>query len=192
MTYHQEEQNTQVGDRAAQLEAVLFLKGDQVEIEELAELLGCSSEEVDQALEGLQRRLSERSSGLSLIRSGSAALLATDPGLGSLIQQALRYEQQKELGRAGRETLAIILHYHPIDRQDIDYIRGVNSASILRTLAARGLVEKKVNAGGLAAVYYPSTDLLAHLGVNRVQELPEFEVLKERIGSLLAAKDSRE
>jgi segregation and condensation protein B len=87
----------------------------------------------------------------------------------------------KEIGKAGLETLAIILYNGPISRREVDYIRGVNSTFILRNLCVRGLVEREPDLKDQRILRYKSSlSLLAHLGIKSVEELPEFEMLKNK------------
>lgn len=180
-----EEPELNLKDQA--VEAILFLKGEAVSLDELSAVLETDREVIEQSLQALEERLKFRG-GLALIRSGDTALLSTNPELGSLIEKVLRYELQKDIGKAGREALAIVLYYHPIAKREIDHIRGVNSASILRTLAIRGLIEKQSSKTGLSVYYSPTVDLLAHLGVGRPEELPEYETTQARMKKLFAEK----
>jgi len=86
------------------------------------------------------------------------------------------------LGKAGLETLSIILYKAPITRVEIDYLRGVNSNFILRNLLIRGFIEKVVNPGDQRSyLYKPSLDLLSFLGVSKVEDLPEYVSIQEEI-----------
>ena len=178
--------NEQTTDK--KIEAILYLKGEAVAIEDLARILEVSDHEIQESLSVLESRL-RQTSGLALIRDHNSVLLASAPELSQLIEQVMRYELQKDIGKAGRETLAIILYYHPIAKRDIDYIRGVNSATILRSLAIRGLIEKRVADNGVAVYYQPTVDLLAHLGVSNAKQLPEFEEHKTQIEKLFTVPE---
>ena len=80
------------------------------------------------------------------------------------------------------ETLSIILYQGPISRSDIDYIRGVNSQFILRNLLIRGLIERIDNPNDARSFLYKvSINLLANLGINKIEELPEYEQVKKDI-----------
>ena len=75
-----------------------------------------------------------------------------------------------EIGKAGLETLAIVLYNGPVSRREIDYIRGVNSSFILRNLCVRGLVEREADSKDQKIFKYRSSlNLLAHLGIKRLK-----------------------
>ena len=53
------------------------------------------------------------------------------------IREAYRRELGREIGDAGLEVLSIVLYRGPSTRSEIDYIRGVNTSSTIRTLLSR-------------------------------------------------------
>lgn len=165
------------------LEAILFYKNEPVEIKKLAGFLGVSVEEVREGLNNLQNSLQGR--GVCLILTDGEASLATAPQMSTLIEQIAKDEMSKEIGKAGLETLAIILYNNGATRKDIDYIRGVNSTFILRNLSIRGLIDKIENPKDTRSfLYKPSINLLAHMGMTKIEDLPQFAEFKDKINDL--------
>ena len=157
----------------SQIEAILFWKSEPLSMTKLSQVLGKSEPEVKAALEQLETNLKDR--GIVLIRKDDEVMLGSVPEASLLIEQLTREELSKDLGRAGLETLSIILYKGPISRADIDYIRGVNSSFILRNLQIRDLVEKINNPQDARSfLYRPTFDLLQHLGVAKIEDLPEY------------------
>jgi len=165
-------------DLPSQIEAVLFFKGEPVSFLKLSQLLKTDKEKIREALLVLEQNLKER--GLVLIINNESVMLGTSPEAGSIIEEITKEELHKDLGKAGIETLAIILYKAPVSKKEIDYIRGVNSSFIIRNLLIRGLVERKELKGERGYSYEPTTDLFAFMGLTKKEDLPEFnEVLKE-------------
>ena len=108
------------------------------------------------------------------MRNGDEATLGTVPEMGALIESLLKEELVKDLGKAGLETLAIVLYRSPITRTEINYIRGVNSNYILRNLLVRGLIEKDEHSTARSTMYKPTFELLSYMGVSKVEDLPEY------------------
>ncbi len=80
----------------------------------------------------------------------------------------------------------------PVARAEIDYVRGVNCSFILRNLQIRGLVEKIKNPkNSRAYVYQVTPDLLKHLGITSVSELPKYNEMKDELNKL-EARDKEE
>jgi segregation and condensation protein B len=86
--------------------------------------------------------------------------------------QHQKEEIRHDIGKAGAETLAIILYREPVTRAEIDRIRGVNSSFILRNLMVRGLIERKARRG--SQVYCITPQMLQHLGVSQKYDLPRY------------------
>ena len=103
----------------------------------------------------------------------------------------MKSEFNEELSRAAVETAAIIAYQGPLTRVDIEYVRGVNSSFILRSLMMRGLIERVENPKDARSYLYRiSFDFLKHLGVVRIEELPQYEELhKEKMGGLEEIKE---
>ena len=164
----------------SQIEAILFFKGEPMAIKKLAEILAVREETINEALVQLEEKLVGR--GLTLIKNDGEIMLGTAKEASDLIETMKKEELSRDLGKAGVETLSIILYQGPISRPDIDYIRGVNSSFILRNLMVRGLVERDQNPNDSRGfLYKPTFELLSYLGVSSVGELPEFETMKEKI-----------
>ncbi len=163
---------------SSQIEAVLFFKAEPMTTKKLAAALKVKESEIAAALSELENTLVNR--GISLIRNGEEVELRTSPSVSALIETLTKEELSRDLGKAGLETIAVILYKGSAKRSEIDYIRGVNSSFILRNLLIRGLIEREVD-GGRGFLYKPTTDLLAHLGVAKLEELPEFDKVKEAL-----------
>lgn len=164
-----------IQELSAAAEALLFTEGGSMTRKKLMNLLNCSEEEFKGALATLKERLQ---GGLTLIETDSEISLAIAPKTSETVREALKRELSRDIGDAGLEVLAIILYCGPSTRARIDYIRGVNTASTLRTLIARGLLEREGNPDDAREyLYKPTVELLAHLGVSNVKELPEYDTI---------------
>jgi segregation and condensation protein B len=169
-------------DISCKIEALLFWKAEPVSVKKLASLLKVDASLIKSGLDKLEHDLSNR--GLSLVRNDDEVMIGTNKELSSLIEEITKEEISRDLGKAGLETLSIILYQGPISRADIDYIRGVNSQFILRNLLVRGLVERIDNtADARVFLYKPSLALLSHLGVTKIEDLPEYNQTRQEIES---------
>ena len=165
---------------SAQLEALLFWKAEPVSLKKLATLLNADIDALKTGLQELENTLKGR--GLTLVRTEDEVMLGTAKELSPLIEQLTKDELSRDLGKAGLETLSIILYQGPISRADVDYIRGVNSQFIVRNLLIRGLIERVDNPKDARSFLYKTTlDLLAHLGISKIEELPEYEQVRKDI-----------
>lgn len=163
----------------AKIEALLFFKTDPVSYKDLAKILVVSEEEISNGLSLLEERLSGR--GICLLRKDESVMLGTSSEMSATIEALIKEELDRDLGKAGLETMAIVLYRGPILKSEIDYIRGVNSGFILRNLLVRGLVEKEQNPSGRGFVYRPTFELMQHLGVAEIKNLPDFDEINQAL-----------
>lgn len=167
------------------LEALLFYRGEPESRERLASLLSVTLEELDEAVHLLAASLGQR--GIRLLIVDDQLELVTAPETNEAITRARKEEVVRELGKAGAETLAIVLYRGPITRTDIEFIRGVNCSFILRNLMIRGLIERIPNKEQARSVVYRATpETLQHLGITSIDALPEYAHIREQVAAFEA------
>lgn len=167
---------------SSKIEAILFWKGEPIAIKKLSTIFNCSAEEIKDGLNKLESNLATR--GLVLLRKDEEVELGTNKEMSELIQNLTKEELNRDLGKAGLETLSIVIYKSPISRSEIDYIRGVNSSFILRNLMVRGLVERVTNPKDQRAfLYKPTFELLTYLGIAKIEDMPEYAKTIEELKS---------
>jgi segregation and condensation protein B len=161
------------------IEGLLFYKSAPQKKRVIMKLFAVSEADLDEALTILKERL--KNGAIRLIDSGEEVQLAAAPELSPIIEALRKNELKSDIGRAGAETLAIILYQGPVTRTDIDRIRGVNSSFILRNLMIRGLVSREHNTKLGRYEFKPSTTLLSHLGITSKESLPDFARINDAL-----------
>ncbi len=173
------------------IESLLFYKNEPTKIRELVGILKVGESEILEALAELRESLSSR--GVRLMEKDDEVMLGTAPEFGEMIEALIKEDLNKDLGKAGLETLAIVLYLGPISKSRIDYIRGVNSGFILRNLMVRGLVERISNPQDQRSfLYKPTFELFSHLGITNITELPYYENVKAEIESFEDQKNNED
>jgi len=160
-----------------QIEGVLFYKGNPIKKQALAKMFSVTLEEIEQSLTTLNERLTNGA--ISLVSTETEVTLATKPEYDEIIEQIRKDEMKRDIGKAGAETLAIILYRGPISRVEIDRIRGVNSSYIVRNLEVRGLVER--NTDDKQIKFAITTELLRHLGISNKTELKDYGAIMDAL-----------
>ncbi|PIQ91554.1 MAG: SMC-Scp complex subunit ScpB [Parcubacteria group bacterium CG11_big_fil_rev_8_21_14_0_20_39_22] len=164
----------------ALLESILFFKGEPISVDELASLTESKKQDVLDAIVLLEKNLEGR--GVKLLREGQEFELRTDPEATEVIENLIKKERSRDLGKAGLETMAIILYEGPVSRKKIDYIRGVNSSFIIRNLLIRGLITRIPHPDDKRSFAYKETpEFIAHLGITEKSDLPNFEKIREEL-----------
>ena len=168
---------------ASHLITYLFAKGEPVKHTELARFFDLDESSLASALKESAHHL--ENTGLALIDDGKEVEMRTALSGAALVEKIRKDEFSKDVGRAGLETLAIILYKGASSRSEIDFVRGVNSTYILRSLMMRGLVRRVPHPSDERSFRYePTTELLAHLGVERAQDIPAYAEIQKRIEAI--------
>ncbi|USN87904.1 MAG: SMC-Scp complex subunit ScpB [Candidatus Nomurabacteria bacterium] len=161
------------------IEGFLFYKSAPQKKRTVMKIFDISEEDFTTAMMTLHERL--KSGATRVIETDHDIQLVTAPELAPVIEELRKNEMKNDIGKAGAETLAIILYQSPVSRGEIDRIRGVNSSFILRNLLIRGLIEKEKDVKSNQTKFVISPALLAELGVTRKQELPDFAQIADTL-----------
>ena len=172
---------------SAQLEAVLFAAGEPLAKKKLAVLLGATPDQLEVALGMLRKELHGR--GITLVEVKDEVELRTAADATPLMKKLREGGLSRDLGKAGLEALAVVLYRKDgATRSEIDWIRGVNSSAIVRSLLLRGLVERVEDPADRRKLRYrATTETLAHLGIGTLSELPRYEELAHEAAGAIAA-----
>lgn len=150
-------------------------------------MLEVSVGDIKTAINKLQEFYKDR--GLVVITTDEEVSLGTHPDTSALIEKIRKEELSRDLGRAGLETLAIILYKGPISRREIDFIRGVNSSFIIRNLLIRGLIERAETLVGERSYSYKATlELLRYLGISKKEDLPQYKEAFKKMEEFVASQ----
>jgi segregation and condensation protein B len=162
------------------IEAILFWKGEPISRKKLSDILNAGQSQINEAIEKLKENLKDR--GVVLQEIENDIVLGTAPEVSKLIEDLQKEELNRDLSKASLETLSIILYKNGASRAEIDFVRGVNSSFTLRALSVRGLVEKTIDKDDSRRyIYKPSFDLLSFMGMQSVEELPDFAEISDSI-----------
>jgi len=164
----------------ASLEALLFIHGEPLSYKKIGTVLGIAPDEFAAFIADYQRGLAASSRGLQLIADGEKAQLTTKPEFNAILEDFVKEEITEDLTPASLEALSIVAYLGPISRAKLEYLRGVNSIVILRSLMIRGLIERFPDPEHPSGFLYQTTfDLMKHLGLADKKSLPEFDTFQE-------------
>ncbi len=157
------------------IEALLFVAGEPVTLDQLMRTLEVERELVEEALRSLAQEYEGR--GLRIQREGDEAQMVTAPDCVVYVERFLGLQFSSKLSTAALETLAIVAFRQPITRAQVEEIRGVNCEGVLRNLVARGLVEElgRLDRAGRPIIYGTTFEFLQYFGLSDLTELPAVE-----------------
>lgn len=165
-----------INAKLAELEALLFIHGEPLTHKKIESVLEVSKSEAEQVIGELETRLAETHRGVALMKDGDKIQLITKAQFGKILEKFVKDELSEELSPASLETLAAIIYFAPISRARLEYLRGVNSSFILRSLLLRGLVERFSDPDRPNQyLYRPTFELLKHAGLSKREDMPDFE-----------------
>lgn len=179
------------------IESLLFISGAPVSESRLLKLLkaeegqlnfsGLNAESVLACLKDMQSEYGQNGRGLRLVEKDGEWQMASAPENSEIVGNLIKSEFEEDLTKASLETLAIVAYKSPISRAEIDDIRGVNSSFILRNLLIRGLIERIDNPRDARSyLYRPTFDFLKHLGLSKLDDLPNFNELNKKTDEIIA------
>jgi segregation and condensation protein B len=169
----------------ASIEAILLTAGGPVAVAALVEAVDSKeigAKEVEEILGSLAGAWDRPESGMRLEKVAGGWRCVTPPGLDSYLRTYHGISARQRLSQAALEVLAIVAHRQPVTLPEVNFIRGANSASVVRTLLERKLLRmagrKKVI--GKPFLYRTSKEFLVHFGLERPEDLPDpEEVVKD-------------
>ncbi len=163
----------------AQLEAILFVASKPLALKQFVLATGASLDEVQASISFLLEKYNKPDSGMCILETDDMFQMVSNPEAASIVEKFVQKEISSELTRAQLETLTVIAYRGPLTRPEIEQIRGVNCALILRNLMMRGLLEENAAVDDLMPSYILSLDALRVLGIQNVKDLPEYETLHD-------------
>jgi segregation and condensation protein B len=166
--------------RTRLLEAALFAAPRPLALDELTPL-DPEADEADwrRALEELKEHYDSGGHGVELVEMAGGWQVLTRSQFAETIERAAFATRPVKLSTAALEVLAIIAYRQPVGRAEIEEIRGVTSAGVLRLLQERGLIEVAGRSEGLGRplLYATTPQFLEHLGLGDLADLPRTEEL---------------
>ncbi|MDD4412854.1 MAG: SMC-Scp complex subunit ScpB [Patescibacteria group bacterium] len=167
-------------DIKQKIEALLFVSAKPLSLKQLVELSETEKETVEKAAAELIEDYKNNERGMAIIENSGKLQMVTRPELAEIVAKLIKAETSGELTRPSLEALTIIAYRGPITKFELDKIRGVNCAMILRNLLLRGLIEAKEAKEAKddqETKYLVTFDFIRFLGINAIEELPDYEKL---------------
>lgn len=174
------------GGVKAAIEAVLAVADAPVSVRELSAALIVNERAVETALDELYREYngdesdygddgpSREPRGFELRRVGGGWRLYSRADFAPWVARFVTRSQSVTLSKSAFETLAVIAYQQPVTRARVAAVRGVNADAAVRQLVHRQLVREAGKEEGTGAALYETTELLlAKLGLDSLDELPE-------------------
>ena len=153
---------------------ILFYESEPLSFTEIKTLVNANDDEIKSALLEIGEMFNSTNSSLNLLVHNDNYQIVVAGKARDLILARDNKEREGELSRAALETLCSIIYLGGATKNQIDYIRGVQSSYMLRVLVSRGLIARSGKIGR-DHIYLPTIETLRFLGINNVTDMPDYE-----------------
>ena len=163
------------------VEAVLFASETPLSPAEIARASGeLGTADVKRAIDELRVEYEREDRAFQIYPLGDGYQILTRPEFAGYLERFDSITRTNRLSRAALETLAIVAYRQPVSRLEIEEVRGVSAAGVLRNLQERALITVVGRAEGLGRplLYGTSQRFLEHFGLRSLEDLPRPENLQ--------------
>jgi segregation and condensation protein B len=168
---------------AASLEAIIYAAEEPVTVAQLASAVHAERDVVRRALWELIAFYETDARGIGIREVAGGFKFYTKPQHHEAVRRFIKSLQPAlRLSMPALETLAVIAYKQPVTVPEIQEIRGVQAAGVIKTLLERGMITTagRKEALGRPILYRTTKDFLMRFGLAGVEDLPslkEFEAL---------------
>jgi segregation and condensation protein B len=173
-----------MAELVAIVEALIFVADEPITTKLLSEVLDEDRDAIEAAVVELQKEYESRESGLQIREIAGGWQIATRTELHEEVRKFLKTRPSAKLSLASLETLAVIAYKQPVTVPEILEIRGVQSASAIKTLLEKRLIVTKGHKEtvGRPMQYGTSKEFLIQFGLKDLTELPSIEDFEDLAG----------
>lgn len=176
-------------ERLRAVAALIFSSEAPLSLDRLCQFFECGRAEMRPLLEQLEQRYPVSEGGFYLTEVAGGYQFRTDPDLSPWLSK-LNRERPFRFSAAALETLAMVAYRQPVTRGEIEYLRGVDSGGVVKTLLEKGFLRilGKKDVPGRPLMYGTSKYFLEFFGLKDLGELPtlkEFTALDPDMDSEL-------
>ena len=162
------------GSLKGRIEAILFVAGEAVRVEDLAKALNITLPELEDALTELRDEYDFAQRGFCLKRFGHQVQLATRALYSADVVRLLQPVQKQSLSQAVMETLAVVAYRQPVTKAEVEQIRGVKCDYSIHSLVTKNLITEvgRKDTLGRPILYGTTEEFLSHFGLEALEDLP--------------------
>lgn len=163
------------------LEALLFASSEPLTQTRVNLVFLDDPPQLNDLIPELQDKFSKENRPLEIQEIAGGFQIITRSEYETWVRRLLNKSGRLTLSQAALETLAIIAYKQPVNRFDIEAIRGVDCSGVLKTILERNLIKiKGRDEGPGRPLLYATTDIfLEYFGLNRIADMPKLKEIVE-------------
>ena len=167
------------------VESLLFVSDAPLTLDRLCAILEeYQRTEVSAALALVREEHAGADRGIYLVEVSGGYQLRSRPENADYIRRMIRGKAFK-FSRSALESLAVIAYRQPITRAEVEYLRGVDSGGVLKTLLEKKMIRilGKKDIPGKPLIYGTSKEFLEAFSLKDLAGLPTLKDIQELAGS---------
>ncbi|MFQ5579374.1 MAG: SMC-Scp complex subunit ScpB [Nitrospiria bacterium] len=164
------------------VEALFFVSGDTLSVDRLRDVIKCvDKKRLHAVIEALQEEYDQSNRGMRLAEVAGGYQFVTRSEMAPWIKEMEKIRTASRLSKPGLETLAIVAYKQPATRGEIEMVRGVDVAGVLKTLMERKLIKivGRKEAPGRPMMYGTTRQFLEYFGLASLSGLPTLKEFSE-------------
>jgi segregation and condensation protein B len=165
------------------IESLIFASDVPVSLDRLCGILEeYEREAIRMALNELQQDYGDREKGIFLAEVAKGYQFRTREENGEYVRRMVKTRVSR-FSQSALETLAIIAYRQPITRAEIEYLRGVDSGGVIKTLLEKKLTKilGKKDIPGRPLIYGTTREFLEIFGLKDLRSLPTLREIEELV-----------
>jgi segregation and condensation protein B len=163
------------------LESLLFISDVPLTIDRLCAILEeYERRDVQQAVDLIREEYGGEGRGIYLAEVAGGYQIRSRPENADFIRRMVRGKTFK-FSRSSLETLAMIAYRQPITRTEVEYLRGVDSGGVLKTLLEKKMIRilGKKDVPGKPLIYGTTREFLEVFNLPDLASLPTLKDIHE-------------
>ena len=168
------------------VEALLFASPEpltQVQINSIfeADFIDPELTNLENIIEDLKGKYNKNDNAFTIAKIAGGFQLVSRSEYEVFIRRLLKKSGRLALTNASLETLAIVAYRQPVNRFEIESIRGVDSSGVLKTLLSKNLIKIKGrdSGPGRPLLYNTTEKYLEYFGLSNLSEMPKLSELSD-------------
>lgn len=158
----------------AAIEAILFIMGNSVELEQIADALELDKKKTKKIIENMMEQYKDDNRGIQIMELDGSYQMCTKTEMYEYLIRIAKQPKKRVLTDVLLETLSIIAYKQPVTRMEVEKIRGVSCGHAISRLIDYNLVCElgRLDAPGKPLLFGTTEDFLRSFGVNSIEDLP--------------------
>ncbi len=167
------------------IEALLFASNSPLTNEMAKECIADPLFQLDKVVKELNEKYMKKDNVFYINKVSNGYVLKTKEEYHSYISKLYNNKKKWFLSKQSLEALSIIAYKQPITKSEVEYIRGVSSDYIIKTLLEKELITIKGRdqSIGKPLLYGTSQKFLEAFGIDSISDLPNLKDIDGIAGS---------